>query len=501
VAISKDTYCTQQEPPCRVFQFAVVGKKDQRISSIENRQAMRGRATILIRLHLVLLLIGALIPWPAAAQEGAPSALLGGRWSLTLRTPQGAFQTPVEFVVDGGGKVTATILGPLGTFRISDAKGTLVGERLRLSATSSFGNLRVNARLEGGRLTGHWGPGGLISGLFFRGEMHGVRDDSYARAAPTQIYDKIWTSLERQFYAPDYNGIDIRSLRERYRSQVAASRTDGEFLAIIRRMLGEFRTSHLDLFAVPPPQIGMQPPAIADLASQAQGISWREISPEVGYLRIESFEDSPDIIGRIDQSFSELRRNQSLIIDIRENGGGNLSAAMRLGDYIFAEQRPVGYFASRDGLMRHGAASIDALTASALPVFTGYSSAELAREMHASGAVMLATGGRAREPYRGRVVILVDEHCFSACEAFASVAKETSAATLVGRRTAGAMLAAVPIDMEGGWTLLLPVWDFRTPGGARVEGRGVEPDIAVRRSGRTDADLAAALRHLRGEGP
>jgi C-terminal processing protease CtpA/Prc len=42
---------------------------------------------------------------------------------------------------------------------------------------------------------------------------------------------------------------------------------------------------------------------------------------------------------------------------------------------------------------------------------------------------------------------------------------------------------------------MLPVWDFRTPGGVRVEGRGVEPNVPVRKS---SGDMAAALRLLRG---
>jgi len=111
----------------------------------------------------------------------------------------------------------------------------------------------------------------------------------------------------------------------------------------------------------------------------------------------------------------------------------------------------------------------------------------------------LTTGGRVEHGFRGRVVVLIDENCFSASEAFASVVKETHAATLIGRRTNGAMLSADALPLEGDWTLLLPVWDFRTPRGAEVEGKGVEPDIAVTAHAGEDADIAAALKFLRKE--
>jgi hypothetical protein len=432
----------------------------------------------------------------AQAQPAAPGAALAGRWNLVLQAPQGSFQTPVEFVAGDGNRVTAAILGPSGSFRISDASGVVEGNRLRLSVRSSYGTLRVTATVEGDRLRGQWSPAGLISGLFFRGEVRGVRDGGYRRKPATEVYDQLWSNLERYYYAPDYGGVDVRSLRARYLPQVAASRTDGEFLSIVRNMLAEFRTSHLSLFATPSTEADEQPASSADAAAPTSGITWRQISPAIGYLRIESFDDGPAVVERIDRAFREIGHNGALVIDVRENGGGNISAAMRLGDHIFPEQRPVGYFASREGLVRRRAASIDDLDAGALPRFAGYSSEQLVREMHGSGAVMLVTGGRAPRTYRGKIAILADEYCFSACEAFASVAKESGAATLFGRRTAGAMLAAFPVAIDGGWTLLLPVWDFRTPAGVRVEGRGVEPDVPVRKGRRKDADLAAALRFL-----
>lgn len=43
------------------------------------------------------------------------------------------------------------------------------------------------------------------------------------------------------------------------------------------------------------------------------------------------------------------------------------------------------------------------------------------------------------------------------------------------------MLSSSEVPVVGRWTLRLPEADFRTPGGVRVEGNGVEPDIVVQR--------------------
>ncbi len=423
-----------------------------------------------------------------------PSSL-AGRWNVVFEMPRDSYEMPVEFVVSPSGKVTATVLGPLGTFRILNTDARLDGNKLTIDAETSYGKLKVDATLEGDRLQGKWFHDGLVERLFFNGEVRGLRDRSYVSKPRLEVFDATWARLEHDFYSPDFNGVDVRSLRRRYRTQVAAAQTDGEFLSLMRQMLGEFQTSHLDFFATPSWSKELHPARAKD--SSEKDITWKQLNSSVGYLRIESFEDGPQVVARVDRAFAELANYPALVVDLRGNGGGTLSAAMRLGDYLLPRMQPVGYFASRAGLTRHGVRSIDQLKASALPVFSGYDSEEFTREMTEKGTLMLATGGRAKSPYRGRVVVLIDENCFSASEALASVVKETGAATLIGRRTTGAMLSATPVALEGDWTLLLPVWDFRTAKGVRVEGRGVEPTIAVKYRDDKDADIEAALAFLK----
>ena len=76
-------------------------------------------------------------------------------------------------------------------------------------------------------------------------------------------------------------------------------------------------------------------------------------------------------------------------------------------------------------------------------------------------------------------------------------------AALVGRKTAGAVLASWFSVLPDGGELQLSREDYYAPKGRRLEGNGLEPDVKVvrtledLRAGR-DADLDAALRVLRG---
>lgn len=424
-----------------------------------------------------------------------PSSL-AGRWNVVFEMPQDSYEMPVEFVVSPSGKVTATVLGPLGTFRIINTDARLEGNQLTIDAETSYGKLKVDATLEGDRLRGKWFRDGLVERLFFNGEVRGLRNRTYVSKPRVEVFDAAWTHIERDFYSADFNGVDVRSLRRKYRAQIAAARTDGDFLALMRQMLNEFHTSHLDFFATPSWSKELHSARVTE-SDTSEGINWKPLTSSVGYLRIESFEDGPKVVERVDRAFAELGKYPALVVDLRGNGGGTLTAAMRLGDYLLPRMQRIGYFASRAGLARHHAPSIDQLDAARLPVFSGYDSDDFAREMENKGALMLATGGRAKSPYRGRVVVLIDEYCFSASEALASVVKETGVATLIGRRTTGAMLSANPVAIEGDWTLLLPVWDFRTAQGVRVEGKGVEPAITVKYREDKDADIEAALMFLK----
>jgi C-terminal processing protease CtpA/Prc len=57
--------------------------------------------------------------------------------------------------------------------------------------------------------------------------------------------------------------------------------------------------------------------------------------------------------------------------------------------------------------------------------------------------------------------------------------KQHKFATLVGETTAGAMLSGFPIDLPHGFALFLPVGDYYTADGKRIDMVGVSPNIKV----------------------
>jgi hypothetical protein len=414
----------------------------------------------------------------------APQPVLG-RWLLTFHIKGGLFRTPMELVADSSGMLRVAALGPP---LVQFERASVENGVLRLEGASRFGRAHISGHVIGDSLQARWRI------KILRGDVTGHRlaiapSSSLERVA---ALDSAWSAVSSNFYDPSFGGVDWAAMHTRYAPQATAARNDGELLAVMRQMLAELHSSHLDISEI----------MLADAfptrgggsgTDEAEFIAWRAITPRIGYLRIAQFDEGLAAIARLDSAFSVLGALPGLIVDVRGNPGGTLGAALRLGDHLSTKPTPVGYFATRGGLRSFGVTSISELDPASLPRFRGYNVDDFLRELRRAGALTIETGGRVTRPYAGRVVLLVDEGCGSTTEALAAVLQELHRATLVGHRTAGAMLSSAEIPIVGGWVLRLPEADFRTPAGRQVEGTGVTPDVIASRHWYRDSQLRAGV--------
>jgi carboxyl-terminal processing protease len=183
------------------------------------------------------------------------------------------------------------------------------------------------------------------------------------------------------------------------------------------------------------------------------------------YLRFDQF-DTRDRRW-LSRELKERAGAPGVVVDLRQNPGGEtFSLGISIGEF-FDHAVDCGTFVSRGG----------------------------SRSVKTSWQL-----GSAR--YRGRVAVLVDGGTGSAAEIFAAVLQDHGRATVVGRRTAGAVLASWFYRLPDGGELQLSREDYTAPKGRRIEGKGIEPDVVVPRTladlraGR-DRDLEVALQMLR----
>lgn len=100
--------------------------------------------------------------------------------------------------------------------------------------------------------------------------------------------------------------------------------------------------------------------------------------------------------------------------------------------------------------------------------------------------------------FAGPLAILVDGGSGSTSEILAAALQESGRARIFGQVTAGMALPSQFEHLPNGDVLQLAIGDLLTPGGARVEGVGVQPDVRIEDTPGSDGDpvLNAALAWL-----
>ena len=85
------------------------------------------------------------------------------------------------------------------------------------------------------------------------------------------------------------------------------------------------------------------------------------------------------------------------------------------------------------------------------------------------------------DAYRGRLFILVDRFCGSACEDFVMPFKDTRRAIVVGETTQGSSGNPFRANLGFGLGIAIGAVRYRFPDGSPFEGVGIDPDVVVER--------------------
>ena len=170
------------------------------------------------------------------------------------------------------------------------------------------------------------------------------------------------------------------------------------------------------------------------------------IRPGIGYIRIGNFGATThqEFCDALQQLYTEGMK--SLILDLQENGGGYLQAAVKIADEFLAKNELIVYTNGRR-----------------VP----------RQEYRANG------DGKFMD---GKVVVLVDEYTASAAEIVTGAIQDQDRGMVVGRRTYGKGLVQRPIDLPDGSMIRLTIAHYYTPSGRCIQKpyeKGNQKDYAM----------------------
>lgn len=186
----------------------------------------------------------------------------------------------------------------------------------------------------------------------------------------------------------------------------------------------------------------------------------------IGYIVITQFTEKTP--AELDRVIRDLQREEmrAIILDLRDNPGGELNAAVKVADY-FVPKGPVVYVDYKRG----------------------------PDEIHNADAYRLSLP----------LVVLVNENTASAAEIVAAAVKETKSGLVIGTRTYGKGVVQSVYDLKNGAGLKLTTARYLTPKKHDINNKGVEPDVKVEQpeGGDQDRQLMAAqgklLQELNGQ--
>ncbi|RYD97590.1 MAG: hypothetical protein EOP54_10345 [Sphingobacteriales bacterium] len=214
----------------------------------------------------------------------------------------------------------------------------------------------------------------------------------------------------------------------------------------------------------------------AEIVSANRSVIFEEKNATTAYLKIKNFSSSTAELAATLPMIVNNPAFKSLIIDLRDNGGGGINAAFELAKYIVSEDLEVGYFPTN----KLSYSGFEPELFKKLPALQPKSTNEFGEQLRVTPGVKLIFKKPANKVFSGKIFVLTNGLTGSTCEPIVYALKNTNRATVIGEKTFGGMLAASPFVIENKYTLMLPIADFYTYDGVRLDRVGVSPNIEVK---------------------
>ena len=293
-----------------------------------------------------------------------------------------------------------------------------------------------------------------------------IREDVSGNT-PEANFESLWKIIDEQYCFLDYKkqeyGLDWNQVHETYAKRITPSMGWEALFEVLSEMVAELRDGHVNLtsslassqyrqwFDSYPRNFSdsIQSIYLKKDYNQSSGLTYQILENNIGYIYCSSFSNGIGD-GNLDQTLNRLAICDGLIIDVRNNGGGNLTTAQKLAARFTNQKTLVGYMTHKTG-KGHSDFS------NPYPVY-----------------IEPSNGIR----WQKRAVVLTNRRSFSATNDFVNSMKQFPLITIVGDKTGGGSGLPFTSEKPSGWSIRFSASPMLDPQMNQIE-FGINPDVKV----------------------
>lgn len=289
-----------------------------------------------------------------------------------------------------------------------------------------------------------------------------IGEEKYADD-PVGNFEQLWRIIDEQYCYLDYKQIDWDAIHTEYRKRITANMTTEGLFEVLGDMLAELKDGHVNLYAAHnvarywkwyedyPRNFSeeIQEGYLGTDYRIAAGIRYKILDDNIGYMYYGSFSNGIGN-GNMDEILSYFAACNGIIIDIRNNGGGNITNGTTIAARFTNEKVLTGYICHKTG--------------------KGHS------DFSAPEAIYLEPSNSIR--WQKNVVVLTNRHCYSAANDFVNSMRQLPHTTVVGDKTGGGGGLPFSSELPNGWSVRFSASPGFDPQMNHLEA-GIDPDVRV----------------------
>lgn len=316
--------------------------------------------------------------------------------------------------------------------------------------------------------------------------LTGCVDEPQYSDSPQGNFEALWKIIDERYCFFEYKNIDWNRVKAEYQKRISPQMSNDALFQVLGDMLAELKDGHVNLYStynqarywnwyLDYPR-NYNEAVVEDYLGRdyfiAGGMKYKIFEDNIGYISYQDF-SYPVGNGNLDEILSYLALCNGLIIDVRNNGGGNVTNSSRIAARFTNEKRLVGYIMHKTG--------------------KGHN------DFSKPSPVYIEPSKSIR--WQKKVVVLTNRHSYSATNDFVNSMRYCPGVTLMGDRTGGGSGLPMSSELPNGWGVRFSASPYLNAEMEQIE-FGIEPDIKVDMKREEelkgiDTMIEAARRYLR----